>query len=101
MNRKEKKDFRFYLDNIAPNIGIMTDEEAGQLLKACIAYWQETEYSPPRSVIMAFNPIKAQFDIDWFAYIGECEKNKENGKKGGRPPKPTETQINPNNPVGY
>ena len=41
------------------------------------------------------------FDIQAENYEKKAQANRENGKKGGRPPKPTQTQHNPENPVGF
>lgn len=42
--------------------------------------------------------VKFQYEEMKLKYSTKCEKNRENGKKGGRP---TETQPNPNNPDGF
>lgn len=47
---------------------------------------------------MAFQFFKNQFRLDELKYQAVCERNKGNGAKGGRKPKPT--QPNPKNPVG-
>lgn len=47
---------------------------------------------------MAFQFFKNQFRLDELKYQAVCERNKGNGAKGGRKPKPTEP--NPKNPVG-
>ena len=46
-----------------------------------------------RALTMAFVPIKRRMDKDAAAYQEKCEKNRENGKLGGRPKK-SETEEN-------
>lgn len=51
-----------------------------------------------------FKLFKSQIDKSYEKYLKRCEANRENGKKGGRPPKGKEEQENPNNPnnpMGY
>lgn len=42
---------------------------------------------------LAFDFVKAAIDKDNEAYDAKCRKNRENGKKGGRPPKKTENRT--------
>ena len=82
----------------------LTDEQAGRLFKA-ISEYQITGKEPEDPIIaIIFFPFKAQFDRDDLKYEKTCERNRNNGKKGGRKkevenepiePKPNETQINP------
>lgn len=61
--------------------------------------------------MLAFNFIRETIDRDNAAYELILQRNRENGKKGGRPAKPKETQgnpmepketqQNPKNPVGF
>lgn len=46
-----------------------------------------------RALTMAFVPIKRRMDKDAAAYREKCEKNRENGRLGGRPKK-SETEEN-------
>lgn len=84
----------------------LTDEQAGQLLKAINAYHRGREYEIPGLLKVAFAPLEAQFIKDQKKYDRICERNRLNGEKGGRPKtKKTQsvkkkTQNNPNNPVG-
>jgi hypothetical protein len=63
---------------------------------------------------MAFGFFKNQFELDEEKYMRIIERNKQNGMKGGRRTneekqetstggcyKPSGTQKNPNNPVGF
>lgn len=50
---------------------------------------------------VAFKFIRRRLDEDYEKYQKICERNRNNGNKGGRPKKkPTETQDNPENPLG-
>ena len=59
-----------------------------------------TELSPLAKI--AFSFVKTQIDRDIDKYNKVVERNRTNGKSGGRKPKePKRTQANPKNPVGY
>ena len=73
----------------------LTDDEAGRLIKHFFRYVSDQNpEAPDRLTDIAFEPIKKQLQRDLKKWESICERNHENGKKGGRPPK------NPNNPVG-
>lgn len=80
----------------------LTNDQAGQLFKAIAAY-QLTGQLPPLDfgIKMAVLPFIAQFERDTAKYEAVCERNRANGRGGGRPTEPKETQQNPNNPVGF
>ena len=80
----------------------LTDKQAGQLIKAIFEY-ESTRIIPEldKTVKVAFIPIKQTLDKNYEKYIEKCEQNKLNGKKGGRPKKPKETEQNPNKPNGF
>ena len=80
----------------------LTDKQAGQLIKAIFKY-EETRELPnmDKTVKVAFIPIKQLLDKNYDKYLEKCEQNRVNGKKGGRPRKPKETEQNPKNPNGY
>ena len=90
-------------DNWASLLCDLPDEQAGELIKAICAYKLgkfETLDDPVISAI--FNMIKQKLDEDSKKYQEACEKNKENGKKGGAPvgnanakKQPKTTQNNP------
>lgn len=93
------KDSMIYLFEWEDICEDLTDEEFGQMIRAVSKYAQTGEKS-------AFNDrmMKSTFKtiikaVDRFAdkYEAQCERNRENGKKGGRPKKPKteETQGNP------
>ena len=84
----------------------LTFEEKGLLFDAICRYNFEgiTPDLPP-ILGMAFGFMKVQFDMDSVKYEKICERNKSNGKKGGRPndnpdepKKPTGLSGNPKNP---
>lgn len=56
---------------------------------------------PSDAIIKAVTSLmRDRIDKDNETYHAICERNKTNGKKGGRPKKPKTTQENPKNPVG-
>lgn len=71
----------------------LTDAQAGRLIKHLFRYVNDKNPQPPDKITtIAFEPIKQQLKRDlkkWEKYI---EKQRDNGKKGGRPKEPTETQ---------
>ena len=83
----DKKSFILYTE-YQEQINMMTDEQAGQLMKAIFAYesGQEVNVTDP-VVMMLWSIMKRRLDIDNEKYDKKCEANQENGKKGGRPPK--------------
>lgn len=105
-----KPSFILHLDSLSV-LGELTDEQAGKLFKAIVAYNRGEVLELDQVLRIAFNPFKNQFDRDMITYNSVCERNRENGKMGGRPPqkpdnqieidKPKETQTNPKNPDGY
>lgn len=78
-------------------IDLLSDAEAGRLLKALVHYANGEEEDLPGQEKLVFAMLKAQIDRDAGSYANRVEKNRENGRKGGRP----KTQQNPNNPVGF
>lgn len=88
----EKNSFLFYLD-YEEHIELLTDEQIGQLIKAMIKYEKTGEVPELNGMLkMAFSFIKTQLDRDREKYNQRCEKNKENGTKGGRPKKKQEVK---------
>jgi hypothetical protein len=89
----------FYLHNDMLNVlDKLTDEQAGKLFKAIRNYQDGIEDELELLLEITFMPFKNQFDRDMVKYQNVIERNKENGKKGGRPKK---TQDNPKNPSGF
>lgn len=91
----------------------LSDRQLGRLFRAIFRYQIDRSTQVDADIHMAFLFIKNQFDIDEQKYQKIIERNKRNGSKGGRPreeespgigthnPSKTETQSNPNNPVGF
>ena len=86
-----KKGFILHLDSLSV-LDILTDEQAGKLFKAIRNYNLGDEPDLDLSLSIAFLPFKNQFQRDSEKYERTCERNTENGKKGGRPRKPKETE---------
>ena len=80
----------------------LSDNEAGKLMKAIFEY-ESTGQLPKlsKTLNLVFIPIKNALDRNRVKYEVQVEKNRENGKKGGRPKKAKESEQNPNNPGGY
>lgn len=81
----------------------LTDEQVGRLFRAILDY--EIDCIEPQfidgMVQMAFNFIKNDLDANRKKYDNVCERNRQNGQKGGRPKNPLgylETQNNPEKP---
>ena len=86
---------------------MLPPEQVGELMFALMDY-QETGEVPdlPKgsALAMCFSFIKKRMDKDNSKYEERCERNRSNGKKGGRPTKETdnsETEENPNKPNGF
>lgn len=79
-------------------IDLLSDEEAGRLLKAVMHYTNGTEDTLPGPEKLIFAMMKAQIERDEISYEQYIQKQRENGSKGGRPKnpdKPTESDGNP------
>ena len=76
----------------------LSDEDAGKLIKGIFNYVKTKEITLDSYLKVIFIPIKEEIDKNEEKYELVCERNKINGKKGGRPKKAKETQENP---VGY
>ena len=77
----EKASFLIYLD-YQEQFELLTDEQAGQLIKAIIKYEKTGEIVELDGMTkMAFSFIKTQLDRDREKYQAKCEKNRENAKK--------------------
>jgi uncharacterized phage protein (TIGR02220 family) len=101
----KRKSFLIHIDSL-DILEDLTDEQAGQLLKAMKSFHTGEEISLSGLIKIAFNPFKNQFIRDNEKYQKICERNRSNGNKGGRPEKDNEkqgvkkeTQDNPNNPI--
>ena len=92
MSIKDKKGFQLYHD-MGVVVDALTDQQAGQLLKAILAHVRMEYYEIEDPVVqIAFLPIRQTLERDHEKYLGIVDRNRANGSKGGRPRK---------NPVGY
>ena len=73
----------------------LTDEQFGKLMFALIK-GTEPDFGDDKMLAMAFAFIALQKDMDDKKYEEKCKKNRENGKKGGRPKKVEEKPKKPN-----
>lgn len=72
------------LESVAP----FSEAERGRLLTAMLVYAvRGEEVRLPGNERYLWPTIKSQIDRDAAAYRDRCEKNRDNGKKGGRPEK--------------
>lgn len=86
-------------------VKLLSDEQAGILLKTILAYVNDEnpEVTDPY-IRLAFEPIKYDLKEDLKKWEATCERNRSNGNKGGRPKnpkkpkKPTGLNENPKNP---
>jgi len=94
-----KEGFLIYTGLYASIREFLTQDQKGDFLDA-IHDFQESGIEPPRNspIAMAFSIYKNQFRLDNAKHEKRAEKARQNGAKGGRPPK---TEQNPENPVGY
>lgn len=92
-----KKKVIVYTDWIS-TFDSLTDEEAGKLIKHFFQYVNDLNPTSDRLTELLFMPIKATLKRDLESWERKQGINRENGLKGGRPRKSTETQ---NNPVGF
>ena len=73
-------------------------EKAGELIQAIYAYQKTGESSVSDPVLSAvFEMMRAKMEDDAEKYWKQVERNKENGKRGGRP----KTHNNPQKPTGF
>lgn len=78
-----KKSFVMY-NEWQPLFTNITDEQAGQLIKAVYAY-QFGEENPPEEPLLnsVYQMMRGRFETDAEKYREVCEKRKLNGQKGG------------------
>ena len=88
-----KKSFILYND-FQSTLDKLTDEQAGKLLKKIFSYVNEIDIKSDIITDLVFEPIKQHLIRNRVKYDNIVKRNKENGKKGGRPKK------NPKNPLG-
>ena len=90
MTKADKKSFILYCDQLEM-LKKLTDKQAGFLIKQIYGYCGNGRKNPNISdpiVDMAFTSMKISLDRDYEKYLNIVERNKKNGKLGGRPNKP-------------
>lgn len=94
MSREYFKTFHSYLKSIEP----LNDAERGRLFTAMLEY-SITGVAPHLSgnERFIFPTMKVNLDREIESYRNVVERNRENGKNGGRP----KTQMDRENPVGF
>jgi hypothetical protein len=89
---KDKKSFLLYCD-IIHTVEKMPTEKAGELFKHILQYVNDQNPKTDDLIVqLVFEPIKQQLKRDLRKYEDFIEKQRDNGKRGGRPRKPNETQ---------
>ena len=87
---RDKKSFLLYCD-IVHTVNKLTDTKAGELFKFILSYVNDEEPSTDDLIIkLTFEPIKQALKRDLKKYENVCNRNKNNGLKGGRPKNPEE-----------
>lgn len=84
----EKKSLLLYYD-YQQHFNFLTDEQTGKIIKAMLDYEINgvfPEFDEP-IMQMTFSFIRSNLDRDKEKWVKMCKTNKENGGKGGRPPK--------------
>lgn len=84
---ESKEGFLLYKGFWEPIKGL-PNEKLGMLFRAIFEYQiSGVEPGPENEIFMAFLFFKNQFKVDEKKYQTIIERNRNNGKKGGRPPK--------------
>lgn len=84
--------FKFFL-SIKPLLDAVPDESAGKAMKAALAYFEDRTHEASGLDPLAqalFTSLKPYIDESY----ADFARRVENGRSGGRPPKPTETNGN-------
>lgn len=93
-----KKSFILYADYLE-HVELLSNEDKGLLFDAILKHVNSIDVKLGGSAKLAFSFIKLQLDRDNDKYEKFIEKQRSNGKKGGRPKgNPTVNNDNPNNP---
>lgn len=81
----KKPSFLVYYDNEVVVLRL-PDKEAGKLFKSLFPYGREEikpDFEKNPALAMAFDILSMAIDRDKEKYVKRCEKNRENGRKGG------------------
>ena len=81
---KDKKSIIVYAD-WQEQFNSLTDEEAGRLIKHFFAYVNDENPTSDRLTELMFIPLKSALKRDLKKYESFINKQRSNGKKGGRP----------------
>lgn len=97
-----KDSFIFYT-KYEEQISLLSDAQAGVLLRALIAYQSNKELPEMDAMTnIVFTVIRQQIDFDSNKYEEICKTNKANGRLGGRPSKSVRNQgEKPKKPNGF
>ena len=96
---ENKKSFILYADMIH-TVRKMPTDKIGELFLTILAYVNdENPVTEDLLVEVAFEPIKQQLKRDLKRWEEYREKQSLNGKKGGRPKKSHDKEVNPKNPT--
>lgn len=88
----DKKSFILYSELIH-TIKHLPDKDAGMLFKMILNYVNGIEYKTDDTLLkIAFEPIKQNLQRDHEKYEKYIQKQRDNGKRGGRPKKAKQTQ---------
>lgn len=98
-----RKSFIIHRDSLEV-LSELSNEQKGILFQAISDYQEGKELELDQFMRVVFMPFKKQFERDNLKYDAIVERNKSNGRKGGRPPElpnPREPKETENNPVGF
>ncbi len=109
MTKYKQKDSFIIHHDTASIFEELTSEQAGELIKHLIFYSNSLNKNPkePKKpsgfssvILLLAHSFEKQLERDFWKYQAVCERNENNGKKGGRPPKldKIKTQKNPKKP---
>jgi hypothetical protein len=105
---ENKRGFILYADLIHV-VRKLSDDKSGVLFKTILEYVNDENPAVDDPIIdIAFEPVKQSLKRDLQKYESKCQRNRDNGSKGGRPKednpkkpkKPSGLFRNPKNPVG-
>lgn len=102
MSNNMKPSFLVYYDNEII-VCRLSDEDAGKLFKALFPYGREhvkPDFENSPALAMAFDVLSMAIDRDSERYAQRCERNRENGRKGGLAKATNSKQSLPNGKQG-